>query len=67
LIAESHSIVSSLWKVDDQATGELMAGFYNALKKTGKLEALRQAQLSARKKYPHPYYWASFQLTGSAD
>jgi len=67
LYAGSNSIVSSLWKVDDQATGELMAGFYNALKKTSKREALRQAQLIAQKKYPHPYYWASFQLTGSAD
>ncbi len=67
LYAGSNSIVSSLWKVDDQATGELMAGFYNALKNTGKRQALRQAQLSARKRYPHPYYWASFQLTGSAD
>jgi len=67
LYAGSNSIVSSLWRVDDQATGELMAGFYDALKKTGKREALRQAQLNAQKKYPHPYYWASFQLTGSAD
>jgi CHAT domain-containing protein len=67
LYAGSNSIVSSLWKVDDQATGDLMAGFYDALKNAGKREALRQAQLSARKKYPHPYYWASFQLTGSAD
>ncbi len=67
LYAGSNSIVSSLWKVDDQATGNLMAGFYNALKKTGKREALRQAQLIAQKKYPHPYYWASFQLTGKAD
>ncbi len=67
LYAGSNSIVSSLWKVDDQATGDLMAGFYNALKNTDKRQALRQAQLSARKKYPHPYYWASFQLTGNAD
>jgi len=67
LYAGSNSIVASLWKVDDQATGDLMVGFYYALKKTDKREALRQAQLSAQKKYPHPYYWASFQLTGNAD
>ncbi|HUJ89603.1 MAG TPA: CHAT domain-containing protein [Syntrophorhabdales bacterium] len=67
LYAGTNSIVASLWKVDDQATAELMTGFYNALKKSGKREALRQAQLNARKKYPHPYYWASFQLTGNAD
>jgi hypothetical protein len=33
----------------------------------GKREALRKAQLSTKKKYPHPYYWASFQLTGNSE
>lgn len=66
LYAGSNSIVASLWKVDDLATSELMTGFYNALKKTDKREALRQAQLSTKKKYSHPYYWASFQLTGNS-
>jgi hypothetical protein len=32
----------------------------------GKREALRQAQLKMKKKYDHPFYWASFQLTGNA-
>ena len=27
-------------------------------------EALRQAQLATLAKYPHPYYWAAYQLTG---
>jgi hypothetical protein len=67
LYAGSNSIVSSLWKVDGQATGDLMTGLYNAMKDTGKYQALRQAQLSTRQKYPHPYYWASFQLTGNGD
>jgi len=44
-----------------------MTEFYEALKKSGKREALRKAQLSTKKKYPHPYYWVSFQLTGNAD
>ena len=67
LYAGSRSIVASLWKVDDEATAYLMTRFYGALKGTSKREALRLAQLETRKKYPHPYYWAAFQLTGEAN
>lgn len=66
LYAGSSSIVASLWKVDDRATAELMSSFYKELQKNDKVEALREAQLETKKKYPHPYYWASFQLTGNA-
>lgn len=65
LYAGSSSIVASLWKVDDLATSYLMIRFYKGMQKTDKRDALRKAQLETRKKYPHPYYWASFQLTGS--
>jgi CHAT domain-containing protein len=66
LYAGSSSIVASLWKVDDLATADLMTRFYTELERTDKREALRTAQLETKKKYPHPYYWASFQLTGNA-
>jgi CHAT domain-containing protein len=64
LYAGSNTIVASLWEVDDQATSYLMEQFYANLKKGNKREALRQAQLATKKKYEHPYYWASFELTG---
>jgi CHAT domain-containing protein len=67
LYAGSSSIVASLWKVDDLATSHLMMRFYMELDKTNKGDALRTAQLEMKKKYPHPYYWASFQLTGNAN
>jgi CHAT domain-containing protein len=67
LYAGSRSIVASLWKVDDLATAQLMARFYRELDHAGKREALRTAQLETRKTHRHPYFWASFQLTGSAD
>jgi CHAT domain-containing protein len=52
--------------VDDLATRDLMVGFYQNLAKMDKQEALRQAQISTRKKYDHPNYWAAFILTGNA-
>jgi CHAT domain-containing protein len=66
LYAGSRSIVASLWKVDDLATSHLMTQFYDQLKIRDKREALRQAQRETMKKFPHPYFWAAFQLAGSA-
>jgi CHAT domain-containing protein len=65
LFAGSRSILSSLWKVDDEATRDLMVRFYTGLSGLGKAEALRQAQLSVRAGRPHPYYWAGWLLTGN--
>jgi CHAT domain-containing protein len=64
LYAGANSIVSSLWEVDDEATRDLMLRFYRELKSNNKARALQKAQLRVMKKYPHPYYWAAFQLTG---
>jgi len=66
LYAGSRSIVSSLWKVDDRATRDLMVDFYQGAVGAAKDEALRRAQLEVRKQYPHPYFWAAFVLTGNA-
>ncbi|MEW6670125.1 MAG: CHAT domain-containing protein [Thermodesulfobacteriota bacterium] len=66
LYAGSSAIVSTLWKVDDRATMDLMVAFYKKLLTMPKDEALQAAQLEAKKRYPHPFYWASFQLTGNA-
>lgn len=66
LYAGARSLISSLWQVDDEATSNLMIDFYTNLSKADKDEALRLAQLNTKKRYPHPYYWAAFLLTGSA-
>jgi CHAT domain-containing protein len=68
LYAGASSIVSSLWKVDDNATSLLMQEFYSNLQSTNKRDALRAAQLKLKAgKYSHPNYWAAFQLTGSVN
>ncbi len=61
------SVVASYWKVDDAATGRLMARFYKELK-AGKRkdDALRAAMLAVRKEEPDPFYWAGFQLIGES-
>lgn len=65
LYAGSRNIIASLWEVDDAATAELMQDFYTNLKgHQSKMEALREAQVAVLHKYPHPFFWAAFALTG---
>jgi CHAT domain-containing protein len=64
IYAGTPSIVTTLWKVNDRASYELMKEFYTNLKTTKKSEALRQAQLTTMKEFPEPFYWAAYQLTG---
>ena len=69
-IAGAETLITSLWKVDDAATRDLMVQTYGALQAgKGRSEGLRAAQLAmlatpARK---HPYYWAAFLVAGRWD
>lgn len=64
------SVIASMWAVDDQSTGYLMAQFYSyLLDGMGKAEALQAAQKDVRTneehaEWAHPYYWAAFVLNG---
>ncbi|QSF48816.1 CHAT domain-containing protein [Thermosynechococcus sp. GLH187] len=63
-IAGARSQVSTLWKVDDQVTRDMMVAFYQNLRRgMGRTEALRQVQLQ-RLKDESPYYWAAFVSSG---
>jgi CHAT domain-containing protein len=65
IYAGSPAVVASLWNVDDEATAYLMERFHTHLKEgKGNGEALREAQIETRAKYPAPYHWAAFVLTG---
>lgn len=65
MYAGAERVVASLWKVDDVATANLMAGFYKQIFTNGQrpAAALRVAQLKLAKKRP-PADWAGFVLQG---
>ena len=66
-LAGAETQVMSLWKVDDEATRDLMVGFYRRLSEgAGRADALRDVQLEMKKDpaRAHPYYWASFIVSG---
>lgn len=61
-MAGAKKLITSLWKVPDQQTTELMVLFYKYyLATSDAAAALHQAQQAMQKKYP-PFYWASFVL-----
>jgi CHAT domain-containing protein len=66
--AGAKRVVASLWKVDDEATGDLMRRFYAAMLREGRspAAALRAAQLEVRQqpRWKSPFYWAAFSLQG---
>lgn len=61
--AGAHSIMMSLWKVDDAATALFMNSFYESYLNTkSKYEAIMAARRTVRVNYPDPYFWAAFIL-----
>lgn len=68
MYAGAQRIVASHWKVDDEATGELMRLFYGEMlgRNRSAAAALRDAQLalSKQQRWRAPFYWAAFVLQG---
>ena len=68
LYAGASGVTASLWKVDDEATAELMRHFYEGLFQRGltPAAALREAQLAMwnQKRWRAPFYWAAFVIQG---
>lgn len=64
----AKSVVTSLWRVDDRASAELMRHFYRAMFQEGlpPAAALRDAKKAMwrEKRWHSPYYWAAFVLQG---
>ena len=65
LYAGTPAVVVSQWDVSDRATAFLMDRFYASLQAgRGRARSLREAQLAARARFPHPALWAAFSLVG---
>jgi hypothetical protein len=66
LQAGAAAVVLSLWKVTDWHVKELLSDFYErVLAGEARAEALRQAQLALRARFPdRPEYWGAFVCHG---
>jgi CHAT domain-containing protein len=68
--AGASRVLASLWKVDEQATVELIRDVFRGATRDGLSypAALRRAQLRLREdpRYASPYYWAAFFLQGDS-
>lgn len=66
--AGAKQVVSSLWKVDDSATADLMELFYKEMLVNGRspAAALQQAKINLRKqkRWQNSFYWAGFIIQG---
>jgi CHAT domain-containing protein len=59
--AGAETLVTSLWKVDDAVTRQLMERYYHhLLAGQGRTTALRSAMRELRQTQPHPHFWAPF-------
>ena len=66
IVAGAKKLIMSMWKVNDEATRDLMISFYSKLSDNKKIEdAFREAQLEVKKKYDHPNFWGAFVLITS--
>jgi CHAT domain-containing protein len=68
LKAGARSALATLWYISDEASGKLIAAFYQGLQAgLSKAQALRKAQmtLASDPRYAHPAYWAPFLLIGN--
>lgn len=68
MYAGAKSVMASLWKVDDDATAELMSHFYKALLKDGMTPAAAlntaKREMWKQPRWRAPFYWAGFTLQG---
>jgi CHAT domain-containing protein len=63
LVAGAQAVIMSLWKVDDEATQQLMNNFYsNWIKNNDRQKAFKQAQQQLMTKFKEPLYWGAFVM-----
>ena len=64
--AGARNVLISLWKVDDEATRDLMIRFYEFLAAGHSLhDSLKKAQVYQASILPNPALWGGFVLVGN--
>jgi CHAT domain-containing protein/Tfp pilus assembly protein PilF len=64
--AGARNVLISLWKVDDEATRDLMIKFYRYLAGGSSLhDSLKKAQIDQARLLPNPSLWGGFVLVGN--
>ncbi len=65
LVAGAKTLIMSMFKVDDEATQELILNFYKKWLASGNLrQSFIEAKKELRVKYPEPIYWGAFMMIG---
>jgi hypothetical protein len=65
VLAGAQTLIMSRWRVPDPQRLELLTDFYRRLLAgQPRMEALREAQLALKARYPDPLYWGAFICHG---
>jgi hypothetical protein len=65
ILAGARTLIMSRWRVPDAQRLELLTDFYRRiLAGQARIEALRDAQLALRARFPDPLYWGAFICHG---
>ena len=66
VVAGAETQLVTLWRIDADATLDVLTQYYAKLAQgAGRSQALRDIQLAMLGQGWHPYYWASFVLSGN--
>ncbi|MEZ5023716.1 MAG: CHAT domain-containing protein [Chitinophagales bacterium] len=69
LIGGASSVISTLWKIEDQSAAKLMTLFYENIKKGEAYEAslnLAKRSMLNEQVHAHPFFWASYLFNGES-
>jgi CHAT domain-containing protein len=68
MAAGAGAVLATLWRVPREPTEMLLEEFFGSIRAgTRPASALAAAQTAVRARYPHPYDWAGFVLSGKPD
>ena len=66
MVAGARNLITSIVKVEDRATNELMVAFYKNLSSSDQIaESMRRAQMTIKEKYKKANIWGAFILIGT--